>query len=698
MSKELGGRASLPANGTFWRDILHLSILILLAIVQPLFSVLSESPEFFIVRSNRPVDVVMLVVILCIALPAAFALLEIICRIISPKLQKAVHIFLMFALLVILIGYGLLQLRLFHTSIILVASCVLASLALRFYLRYPPFRIFFTFLIPAFVLIPILFLANPKISQLLKTPAPSKSLPVVHSNVPVVLIVFDEFSLGSLLDEKASLDGPAFPNFAEFAAQSTWYRNVTAVSDHTEDVVPAILSGIYPREKHSPTAWEHPDNLFALLQSSYELKVMESLTRILTKPQKNIDSFAQRMRSLLEDAAAIYLQAVLPPEFAEHFPAINQTWQDFWKGGSDNQSKKKFDGRGGMFEEFITSISPSKKTPFYFLHTVLPHAPWEYFPTGVRYNVGRWTTPLAAEDTLQEWHGNQLSATRAYQRYLLQVAYVDRLVGKTMDRFKAIGIYDQALIILIADHGISFLGDQKRREVTSTNIEDILMVPLFIKYPYQHDSKIDDRLAESVDILPTIADVLKLQLPWKQDGVSLLSENGVKRQKKTAFGWFGTNGKIFQIDQPAIKNSANWKRKIQLFGSGSIEKVFRSGAAADLMGRSLKEFQIQNDPNAKIELQNQKWYQSVNPDSGFLPAQVTAKIRNESSRQNLPVAIAINNKVCAVAEQFKNGNDQAIVSITPESCFRRDFNDLQFFFIHKDSAIYLQKIGKMEQN
>jgi hypothetical protein len=289
---------------------------------------------------------------------------------------------------------------------------------LLIYLRYPSFRIFFTFLVPAFVLIPLLFLTSPKISQLLKTPVPSKILPAVHSKVPVVLIVFDEFALGSLLDEKASIDAAAFPSFAAFAAQSTWYRNVTAVSDHTEDVVPAILSGIYPRQKLSPTAWNHPDNLFALLQNSYELKVMESLTRILSKPRKPVESFAERMQSLLEDSSAIYLQAVLPTEFAEHFPAINQTWQDFWKGGSEIQSKKKFDGRGGMFEEFIASISPTNKTPFYFLHTVLPHGPWEYFPSGVRYNFGRWTTPLADEDTLQDWNGNQLSATRAYQRNL----------------------------------------------------------------------------------------------------------------------------------------------------------------------------------------------------------------------------------------------------------------------------------------
>lgn len=681
----------------FWRDILHLSILVLLTIVQPLLTVLAQSPEFFIVRDNKPIDVVMLVLGLCIILPAAFALVEIICRLISARLHKVVHILLMFVLLVILIGYGLLQLRLFSGNIILVCACLLAALILLTYFRHAPARVFFTFLIPAFVLIPLLFLTKPEISQLLKAPESSTKLPAVNSNVPIVLIIFDEFPLGSLLDENGSLDAAAFPNFAAFAAESTWYPNVTAVSDHTEEVVPAILSGIYPREKRSPTAWDHPNNLFALLQSSYELKVMESLTRILSKPKRIVSSFSERMRSLVEDAAAIYLQTVLPPEFAQYFPSINQTWQGFWKGGSAIQARKKFEGRGGNFEEFIASIQPSKKTPLYFLHSVLPHAPWEYFPSGVRYNFGRWSTPLSVEDNLQEWNGNQLSAIRAYQRYLLQVAYIDRLFGKTMDRFKAIGIYDQAMIIMIADHGISFLADQKRREVTKTNIEDILMVPLFIKYPHQHKAKIDDRPAESIDILPTITEILNVQLPWHQDGISLLSENGQKRKKKTTFDWFGGTGKVLQIDQPSIQNSANWKWKIQLFGSGSIEKVFHYGAAADLVGRSLKEFQIKDESVARVELQNEKWYQDVKLDSGFLPAQVTAKIRDENSNQNLPVAIAINGRICAVAEQFKSGNDQAIVSITPESCFHPGANELQFFIVSNEAAVRLNRLSLASQ-
>ena len=50
------------------------------------------------------------------------------------------------------------------------------------------------------------------------------------------------------------------------------------------------------------------------------------------------------------------------------------------------------------------------------------------------------------------------------------------------------------------------------------------MIPLFIKYPKQPHGTIDRRKAETIDVMPTIADALHAQLPadWKFDGTSLL--------------------------------------------------------------------------------------------------------------------------------------------------------------------------------
>jgi hypothetical protein len=49
-----------------------------------------------------------------------------------------------------------------------------------------------------------------------------------------------------------------------------------------------------------------------------------------------------------------------------------------------------------------------------------------------------------------------------------------------------------------------------------------MWTPLFVKYPGQRVSVVDDRPAESVDLLPTVADVLDAGLPGPVDGRSLL--------------------------------------------------------------------------------------------------------------------------------------------------------------------------------
>jgi hypothetical protein len=50
---------------------------------------------------------------------------------------------------------------------------------------------------------------------------------------PVVLVVFDEFPLQSLLDSSGRIDRRVYPTFAGFADQATWYRNATGIGGWT---------------------------------------------------------------------------------------------------------------------------------------------------------------------------------------------------------------------------------------------------------------------------------------------------------------------------------------------------------------------------------------------------------------------------------------------------------------------------------
>ena len=74
---------------------------------------------------------------------------------------------------------------------------------------------------------------------------------------PVVMVVFDELPLTSLLDGRGRIDRFRYPNFAALAGDSTWYANATTVSDSTKLAIPSILDGRLPkvgRAGHPPRA------------------------------------------------------------------------------------------------------------------------------------------------------------------------------------------------------------------------------------------------------------------------------------------------------------------------------------------------------------------------------------------------------------------------------------------------------------
>ncbi len=124
----------------------------------------------------------------------------------------------------------------------------------------------------------VLFLTSSSTSRLLRADA---ALPEVEvgAPAPVVMVVLDELPLESMLDVDGGIDRELFPNLAALADQSHWYRNTTTVSTSTWHAVPALLTGSMPEDGTLPISDSHPDSLFTLLGSSYDMHVTESVTR-----------------------------------------------------------------------------------------------------------------------------------------------------------------------------------------------------------------------------------------------------------------------------------------------------------------------------------------------------------------------------------------------------------------------------------
>ena len=104
-----------------------------------------------------------------------------------------------------------------------------------------------------------------------------------------------------------------------------------------------------------------------------------------------------------------------------------------------------------------------------------------------------------------------------------EVAYVDASVGKLFAALRTRGLYNDALIAVMADHGEG-LGEHGERSHGIFLYDETIHVPLLFKLPRNPTAahRVQTR-AGLVDVTPTILDAAGFQIPEAVQGQSLLS-------------------------------------------------------------------------------------------------------------------------------------------------------------------------------
>lgn len=496
-------------------SFLHLATLASLAVAQPVFDLLSQYPQFLVAHHSGPVETGFLVLLLCVFVPAAVAAVEwLLSRTLGGRCQpRAAGI----ALLVFPPGLLVLK-RIGEVPPVLMvgAAAVLAWLGRRAYLRYRTARLYLTLLSPAILVVPILFLTGTSVQQIF-APAETRG-PVLAegaTDTPIVMVVFDELPVQSLLDRHGRIDPVRFPGFAELSGQATWYRNATSVSHSTQFSVPAMLTGKRPEGELGmlPTLAGYPNNLFTWLRRSHRLNVFETTTRLCPACRRSAPGQLRKTLSLLWDLAVVYLHLVLPENLAGGLPDVRHGWtlpkpHRWWR-----------DHPVAQFEAFLETLREDGKPGLNFIHLQIPHVPWIYLPSGKRYR---------SDWNVEAWNRDELLATQAYQRHLLQVGLADRLLGRLIRKLRASRLFDRSLIVVVSDHGVSFRPGASRRQITTANFMDLLAVPLLIKAPGQQQGGVSDRPTRTTDIFPSIAGILGVPAPWPTDGVPVTETAGVE--------------------------------------------------------------------------------------------------------------------------------------------------------------------------
>lgn len=698
-------------SGLFW-GISHTFILCGMVVAQPVYDLLSKNPEFFVAHKTLPSDIFFFAFFFSFVIPGTLAIGELLLRRISPVTGRLFHT-MVIGLLVTLLALQLLKLgNGIPAQLVIFGALLLGIGSSIIYERNKKVRLYLNYISPAVLIFPIVFIFFSPISRLAFPDELVMDIGVTDSSTPVIFVIFDELPTMSLLRADLTLDRDRFPAFSDLASVSTWYRNATTVGESTMNSLAAMLTGRYPNVELLPTVQDYPGNLFTLIGPDYDMAVHEYVTRMCPQEyckanEASKDSWT-RNRFVLRDSAIAYLHIVLPESIAkEHLPPINEGWKDFvstagsredWTkmtrdelvayGRNELQKMGAFDWNKG-FESAIQEIYRDRKQYLFFMHVQLPHIPWRYLPSGKQYLDTRTD---GIED--EGWKNNKWLVYQGMQRHLLQLAYVDKLLGELLSRLRDTGSFDNALVLVTADHGASFRVDAHRRALEEKNIVDIISIPLFIKYPFQREAHISDKYVQTIDIVPTIADVLGVSVPWETDGHSLVKEASVDRSNLRIFA---NKGHQFNVSTRRLaERNSILELKESLFNNSDAPASFYSmGEFGGLVGRKVDDFPVVDESSWTVELKKQRDYQ-YGEAGVYSPARISGSIDGRGrSSEGMPLLVAINGVIGGVSQTYIRADTEKAVfsSMVMEDLFLPGDNMIDVFSpsYRDDGSIVLRK-------
>ncbi len=668
---------------------LHLAGLSAVAVAQPVFDLLSRNVEFFAVRGSTRWDIVFFAVGLVVIPPLVLLTLEVLAGLVHGLAATVLH----FVFVGGLVGLIVLQaIRGVDASslLLIAAAAAVGGGAVFLYARARPARMLLTVLGAAPLVFLVLFLFVSPTSRLVLEDAPEPRLAEVPSTAPVVMVVFDELPTVSLMDAEGEIDAARYPNFARLAGDATWYRNATSVHEWTTGAVPAMLTGLWPEEDDLPLYLDHPDNLFTLLGAGYDMHAMESQAHLC--PQQLCDEdrepLVQRVGSLLSDLSIVYGHLVLPEDTSRRLPAISTAWRGF---GGDGPVVRLQEGpsqpggrpaayteRDAEVQEFVDGIEREERPTLSFLHVLLPHHPWEYLPNGKVYAADLGFQPGMVGE---RWTGDPELATQAWQRHLLQVGYTDLALGRILDRLEETGVYDDALVVVVADHGVSFRPHGERRRVHTGNLEELAFVPLFVKAPGQARGETVDEHVRTIDLLPTMADILGVDIPWRTDGRSAL---GPQRGEETDVVMHTSSGEVVvgDVDELVSRRDRLLARQIALFGEGNGPPgLYAGGPRPELLGKRVDSLTVAAGGSPSFESYGSSTY---DPDAPLAPVRVYGRIDGAPGSHD--VAIAVNGTIVAVTRSFEYSGETLVSAVTPEDAYRPGENSVRVYLVEGSTS------------
>ena len=313
---------------------------------------------------------------------------------------------------------------------------------------------------------------------------------------------------------------------------------------------------------------------------------------------------------------------------------------------------------------------------------MLPHVPFRFLPSGQIYEL-TMSSATRLPDTRRgsvaapdEW-----TLVQEYQRHLLQVEFADHLLGEVLTALRFSEIWDRSLVVVTADHGISFLhGLKKRSGLVSLN------VPLLLKRPGQKAGATEDEPVSLLDVLPTILDELAVDVDWEMKGQSLSSPRSGTR------AFLPAARRVIDARLSAARSRQRWFPRID-----EEDGVFLVGPAVSLVGRPVESCSGRSGASRsrlpRATIARRALFEDVDPDGRFLPARVTGSVDfGEAAPRRLGLAIAVNGTVAATTRSVGPGHG-SFSAMIPPSLLVAGRNEIEVHLVREVGLPCLERLS-----
>jgi len=331
----------------------------------------------------------------------------------------------------------------------------------------------------------------------------------------VFLFVFDELGRDVLMRD-GEIDAGRFPNLATLAREGVSFDDATSNYSDTCQSIPSMLTGrsLPVGSCHTFFLAGDQENLLTTLDGRYELHLYGEYLRDCTDQAAHV---CRGVPHLLVTAPQLAIvRHLIPPgvRIGALGDMLGTTFGTYtWT----------------LWRELLEDVRAEGDGPrAYFVHLLLPHAPYVYDSKGGFHHSPHEYFLGLADDAL------------AYTNYEQQIMFVDSLLGEFLAALRTAGAYETSTVVVTGDHGprlvepppVSLGG-------VSAQTPD---VPLIMKGPgitprrrsadYQH-----------VDFAPTVLDALGIATSLRFEGRSALRDEAPQRAK-----WFYSDGRLYQRD------------------------------------------------------------------------------------------------------------------------------------------------------